>query len=104
MCGRVWAVLLIIGWISLSGFDLLEDLDEVAGQATVSKSYPNEATGVGKRGGWGPLANNMVEFAHGAERGAVTFLSSAATPLEHEQLSHFRRHVHLHKLYRVLLI
>jgi hypothetical protein len=104
MCRRVWSILLIVGWISLSGFDLLEDLDEVEGQAAVSKSYPNEAAGVGKRGGWGPLANNVIEFAHGTEQGNVAFLSSASTAPVSEQLSRFRPHVHLHKLYRVLLI
>jgi hypothetical protein len=63
MCKRLLAALLILGWVSLSIFDVIEDLDEVPGQAAVS-SAPNNDSSSSKRGGWGPLANNIVESAN----------------------------------------
>jgi hypothetical protein len=59
MCRRLIAVLLILGWISLSGFDVVEDLDEIPGQVTISSASPDNNP-ISKRGGWGPLANNIV--------------------------------------------
>jgi hypothetical protein len=32
MCRRFLAILLVIGWVGLSGFDLAEDLDAISSQ------------------------------------------------------------------------
>ena len=67
MLKRLIVILLIIGWISLSGFDLIEDLNEISGQVTVSVSSPDDSP-TAKRGGSGPLANNIVESAGSTQR------------------------------------
>ena len=103
MCRKLIAVLLILGWISLSGFDLVEDLDEIPGQAAVSSSSPNESSS-SKRGGWGPLANNMVESANRTPQADVALISFTSTPFECELVFDVRRHFQLHKLYHVFLI
>jgi len=100
---RLIVILLIIGWISLSGFDLIEDLNEISGQVTVSVNSPDDSS-TAKRGGWGPLANNIVESAGPTQRVDVAAISFPATVFEFEQVFDFRRHIPLHKLYRVFLI
>ena len=103
MCRRFISALLVLGWISLSVFDVVEDLDEVPGQIAVS-SAPEEDSSATKRGGWGPLANNIVESAnqtHPTEIAPVSF-NWTIRPLDLDL--DFRRHFRLHKLYRVFLI
>ncbi|HEY3167659.1 MAG TPA: hypothetical protein VGK57_10555, partial [Candidatus Binatia bacterium] len=73
MCRRLFSALLILGWVSLSVFDVVEDLDEVPGQAAVSSSSPDD--GISKRGGWGPLANNIIESATRTDPAAVALIS-----------------------------
>jgi hypothetical protein len=103
MWRRLISALLVIGWISLSGFDVVEDLDEVPGRAAVSSSSPDENT-LGKRGGWGHLANNMVESANPSQRTDATNVRFSPTIFKFEPVSDLRRHFQLHKLYRVFLI
>lgn len=103
MWRKLVAALLILGWISLSGFDLVEDLDEIPGQAAISQGSP-DAGSVPKRGGWGPLANNIVESAYYSERNDVAPVSFTPTIIESDWLLDFRRHSQLHKLHRVFLI
>jgi hypothetical protein len=102
MCRKLIAALLVIGWISLSGFDVVEDLDEVPGQRAVSTSSPYDNANA-KRGGWGPLANNMVESANRTQSIEITIASFIAT-FEVESFRVIRRHFQLHKLYHVFLI
>jgi hypothetical protein len=103
MCRKVIAALLIIGWISLSGFDLVEDLDEIPGQVAVSNISPDNSTS-SKRGGWGPLANNIVESANHSQQSHVALVSFTLTIVDSNRVVDFRRHFQLHKLYRVFLI
>ena len=103
MCRRVLAALLIFGWISLSGFDVVEDLDEVPGQAAVSKAPDNDSSG-SKRGGWGPLANNIIESANRTQKSEITPVAFTPTIVHFDLIPDFRRHFQLHKLYRVFLI
>jgi len=103
MCRRLLSALLILGWVSLSGFDLVEDLDEVPGQVTVSSSSPDDSS-ASKRGGWGPLANNIIESASGIQRVNSAFVTFTPTIFDFDPAPVFRRHFHLHKLYRVFLI
>jgi hypothetical protein len=102
MCRRVLATLLILGWVSLSVFDVVEDLDEVPGQAAVSSSSPDD--GFSKRGGWGPLANNIVESANRTDQAGVGLVSFTPSVFHFKPIYVFRRQFQLHKLYRVFLI
>jgi len=103
MCRRLIAGLIILGWVSLSGFDLVEDLDEVPGQAAVSKSSPVDSSS-SKRGGWGPLANNIVESANHTQQTDVALVSFTTTIFDPDPILDFRGHFQLHKLYHVFLI
>lgn len=103
MCRKLIAVLLIFGWISLSGFDLVEDLDEIPGQVAVSSTSP-DGSSTSKRGGWGPLANNIVESANHTQQDDVGLVSFTPTIIDPGPSLDFRRHFQLYKLYRVFLI
>ena len=103
MCRRLLAALLILGWVSLSGFDVVEDLDEVPGQAAVSRA-PDADSSNSKRGGWGPLANNIIESANRTQQVNSALVSFTPTILDFDPVPVFRRHFQLHKLYRVFLI
>ena len=103
MCRKLIAVLLIFGWISLSGFDLVEDLDEIPGQVAVSSSSPDNSS-TSKQGGWGPLANNMVESANLQQQTEISLFNFTSAIFHLDTVLDFRRHFQLHKLYRVFLI
>src|SRR6266508_4023389 len=103
MCRKLIAALLILGWISLSGFDVVEDLDEVPGQVAVSSSSLDDSSS-SKRGGWGPLANNIVESANHTQHTDVALVSFTRTIFDPPPILDFRGHFQLHKLYRVFLI
>lgn len=105
MCRKLIAAVLILGWVSLSGFDLIEDFDEIPGQAAVSSSSPdNSSSSNSKRGGWGPLANNIVESANHTQQSYVTLVNFTPTIFDPNPVLDFRRHFQLHKLYHVFLI
>src|SRR6266496_4148580 len=61
MCGKLVVALLILGWISLSGFDLVEDLDEIPGQVAVSSASPDDSS-TSKRGGL--TTSSSLQTAH----------------------------------------
>ena len=103
MCRRLLAVLLILGWVSLSGFDVVEDLDEAPGQTAVSTAPDHEGSS-SKRGGWGPLANNIVESANRIQDTTVVLISIAETGFDYEPVFQFQKHFQLHKLHHVFLI
>jgi hypothetical protein len=103
MCKRVLAALLIVGWVSLSGFDLVEDIDEIPGQSAVSSTSP-EDNSKSKFGGWGPLANNIVESANRIPEDYGTLVTFTAIIFDLDAFLDFRKHFALHKLYRVFLI
>ena len=103
MCRKLLAALLILGWISLSYFDAVEDLDEIPAQSALSSSSPDSANS--KLWGWGPLLKNIVEFANSAERPDIALISFTPTVLNsYPILDEFRGNIHLHKLYHVFLI
>jgi hypothetical protein len=86
---RKLAVLLIIGWVILSGFDVLEDLK------SRSASYAS---------GRGALANNIIESAHRVTPDYVDLLSSIVFSPALQPVAFFRAYFQLHKLYRKFLI
>ncbi len=105
MLRKFSAILLVLGWICLSGFDVVEDLDALsASPASVSANVPEEA-GFPKRGFLVHRANNMVELAYGTHQVEITLsrflpdhsFSFASTPV-------LRLHSLRHVLFRVLLI
>jgi hypothetical protein len=100
---EVLATLLVLGWISLSGFDLVEDLDEIPGQVAVSSASPKESPTF-KVNGQAPLANNIIESANRIQDTAVSLTSFMPANFHFVTVLDFRRHSQLHKLYRVFLI
>ena len=103
MCRKFVAVLVILGWVSLSCFDVVEDIDEIPGQGAVWSSSSDDSS-TAKRGGWGPLANNIIESANETEQTAVGPISFTPIAFKFNRLIDLRRHFQLHKLYRVFLI
>jgi hypothetical protein len=102
MCRRVGAILLILGWVSLSGFDLVEDLDGVPGLATLSSaSDSSSGTHLDQ---WSPLANNIVESANRIHQTGLTLVNFMPTLFDCDTLLEFRRHSQRHKLYHVFLV
>jgi hypothetical protein len=99
---RRLAVLLITGWVILSCFDVLEDLEFPSGP-TLSQ-LGHDPSGASHVAGWGALANNIVESAHRITHDYVDLLSSTVFSSVLEPVSIFRPPFQLHKLYRKLLI
>lgn len=102
MCRRLVSALLILGWISLSGFDVVEDLDEAPGRAAFSATPDNAAAGA-KRS-MGSLANNIIESASRTKQSNGELVTLIATICHLDLLLEFRKHSQLHKLHRVFLI
>ena len=102
MCREFAAVLLILGWISLSAFDVLEDLHGASGQGTLSKGSDSGSTV--KFHDKVPLANNIVESANRIQQTDLALVNFTPTLFDCETLLAFRRHSQLHKLYQVFLI
>jgi hypothetical protein len=102
MFRKIWAVLLIFGWVSLSGFDVLDDLDEVPGQAAVSRAS-HEGSSSSKRA-MGALPNNIIESANFAQEVQALSVSFTPTIFAIDCNPDFHRHFQLHKLYHVFLI
>jgi hypothetical protein len=100
---RLVAAFVVLGWISLSCFDVIEDLDEMSGQVKVA-TLPDTAHPSTQRGRWGPLANNMVESANSAQKAVPIFLAFTPAAFKFAPAFDLRRHFQLHKFYRVFLI
>jgi hypothetical protein len=101
MLRKSLAVLLVLSWIILSGFDVVEDLD-LPDQVELSKSAAAEFPGAP----WScRLVNNIVESANASSgRDAVVVAEPvvgrapfAALPVSHTKLK-------LHKLHAIFLI
>jgi len=104
MCRKVLAVLLTFGWVSLSCFDVVEDLDEIPRNASISSASPEHGSTSTPRG-WGPLANNIIESLSRVPKSADFSLVTFTEVISHTTpILNFRPHHELHKLYRVFLI
>ena len=97
------APLLILGWVLLSGLDLVEDLGKVPGDGVVSNASSPDSLRW-KRNGWGALANNILESATRIPQACVASLDLTALIFAFDVNFDFRRSFRLHKLYRVFLI
>jgi hypothetical protein len=91
VCRKILAALLIIGWVNLSGFDLLEDFDDISSQAAVSSALPKDNS-KSKLGGWRTLANNIVESAVRIVQDYSALLTFTAIIFDLDAFLDFRRH------------
>lgn len=101
MFRRLVAVLLVLGWISLSGFDVVEDLDEAPGQVHISTA-PD--AGLGSKRAMGALANNIIESASRTKSVSLAPVNFDCVVFRLAPITDFRKHSQLHKLFRVFLI
>lgn len=97
------AILVILGWVSLSGFDVIEDLDALPSQGAVSKSSP-DGSATAKRSMLVPRVNNMVESATRPQQIEIALDTSIPDSFHVASILDFRRHLQIHKFFRVLLI
>jgi hypothetical protein len=104
MWKKIVSIFLILGWISLSGFDVVEDLGELSNETAVSTSAPEGSPVPNKRGVLVHLANNMVELAYRTHQVEVTLRRFFPHILSFASVPDSRRHSPLHKRFRVLLI
>jgi hypothetical protein len=102
MCRKIAALLLILGWISLSGFDVVEDLDGVPGQPALVGGSGNGSTA--KLHDRTPLANNIVESATRIQHTDLALVNFTPALFDCDTLLEFRRHSQRHKLYHVFLV
>ena len=102
MCRKVIATLLIAGWVILSGFDVLEDLEFPGGVVVSRLSHDPDSTST--VAGWGALANNIVESAHRITHNYLDLAGSTVFSPDLHSVPDFRAHFPLHKRYHVFLI
>jgi hypothetical protein len=102
MCRRVIAALLILGWISLSGFDVVEDLDEAPAQTQISKASNDRAPG--SKRAMGPLANNIIELAPPSKQTTIEPVVFTQVIFHFALSTALCKYSQLHKLFHVFLI
>jgi hypothetical protein len=92
MFRRIVAALLIIGWVSLSGFDVVEDLDDISRQTVLSSASPDNSSKVRGRES---MAINIIESANRIQQDSGTLVSSTASSFNHYHLLDLRRPLQL---------
>src|SRR5512134_2246060 len=98
MFGKVLAILLVFGWVSLSAFDLLEDLKVASGDSTYTQSGKSHSRHWNRHPS---LANNIVESAVSAHSSYTPLLRvNDSEPAIHLIWSS-PRVFELHKMHRV---
>ena len=100
MLRKLLGLLLVFSWISLSGFDVTEDLD-LPDQMEFQSSTDSPETG------HGPvrlLVRNIVESANQPHSLWPSLLEQFATTKNIYTPHHFQKTSKLHKLHRVFLI
>ena len=102
MLQKLIAGLLIFGWVTLSGFDLLEDFKPFSGPVLGADRAADD--GRAPRDGWGALANNIVESANRAPEVIAAPHTSSVVIGNVGTAVDFRGFFLRHKLYRVYLI
>src|ERR671924_1767357 len=101
MFRKILAALLIVGWTILSGFDLVEDLEEIAGGQVAVSHTSSEGSSTRKLVRWGTIANNTVESAQDVAKADIGLFSFSRITFGPDTVLDCRRHFPLHKLYRV---
>lgn len=100
MLKRVLGLLLVFSWISLSGFDVTEDLD-LPDQIEFKTSTDSP---IATHGPAGLLARNIIESADLAPSRCPNLLEQFATLRTTCIPYHFQKTSKLHKIHRVFLI
>ena len=103
MLRKALAALVILSWVILSGFDLLEDLGFKTGPSAYSESTPEKALPSDFKHRLS-LANNIVESAHIEQLFYPSLFRLTAFRPSNHPLSLFHRVSELYKLHRVFLI
>jgi hypothetical protein len=103
MLRKALAALLILSWVVLSGFDLLEDLALKSGPSAYRECTSDKALPPHFKHGVG-LANNIVESAHIEQLFYPSLLGLTALRASNHPVSSFHRVSELYKLHRVFLI
>ena len=94
------AILLVCSWVILSGFDLLEDLDESldpGAQSSRACRVPHGASGTN-------VANNIVESADRVQPFYTGLFDLPSVHASADLDLSFKKASQLHKLHRVFLI
>jgi hypothetical protein len=102
MLRKPLAALLILSWVALSGFDLLEDLEFETGPSAYSGGTDKSLPPYFKHRG--SLANNIVESAHSEQLSYLSLLGLTVFHSPNYSGSSFHRVSELYKLHRVFLI
>ena len=97
------AAVVILGWVTLSCFDVVEDLDEIRGEVEVASSSPDKNS-TSKQMSSVHLANNIVESANQIDHTGVALISFTFVTFQLDRALTFRQHFQLHKRNRVFLI
>ena len=101
MFARLVSVLLVVGWVSLSAFDLLEDLKIPSGGSAYTQTDKSHAHRWSKHPS---LANNIIESAVSAPTAFIPLVDPNRSPSAIHPLTSSHGVLELHKLHRVLLI
>jgi len=101
MCKKVIASLLIAGWVILSGFAVLEDLEFPDG-AAVARLRDLSSQSIVAGGEF--LTNNIVESAYRIQQAYCDLVGPTILTLNFDAVPDFRAYFQLHKLYHVFLI
>ena len=93
--------MLVFGWVSLSAFDLLEDLKVASSDSAYAQSGKSHSTEWNRHPS---LANNIVEYAVNAYADSTSLLQVNGSETIVHVFWFFPRVFELHKLHRVYLI
>jgi hypothetical protein len=96
------AALLILSWVVLSGFDLLEDLEFETGPSAYSGGTDKSLPPYFKHRV--SLANNIIESAHSEQPSYLSLLGLTVSHSPSHSVSSFHKVSELYKLHRVFLI
>jgi hypothetical protein len=103
MLRKALAALLILSWVVLSGFDLLEDFGFKTGPSISSEGTPDKSLPPHFRHRVS-LANNIVESAHIEQLFYPSLFGQTSFRASNHPISSFHRVFELYKLHRVFLI
>jgi hypothetical protein len=102
MLKRLLAALLILSWVVLSGFDLVEDLEFDTGPSAYSGGTDKSLPPYFKHRV--SLANNIIESAHSEQPSYLSILGLTVSHSPSRSVSSFHRVSELYKLHRAFRI
>ena len=102
MLRKLLAALLVVSWVVLSGFDLLEDLQFETGPSAYSEGTGKSLPPYLKHRV--SLVNNIIESAHSEQPSYLSLLGLTVSHSPSHSVLSFHRVSELYKLHRALLI